>query len=587
MNDSIRQPEAGWMPTDWVEKARTATYRAVPWVLAGIVALLVLYPLLELMRQPFSNLPKVWQQASQLPSLGRILWNTVVLALGSMILAVFVAMILAWCRANMAGKAGAAAQVISILPLVVPPLAGVVGWAFLLSPSVGYLNVLLRKLPFLDGMESGPFDIYSLTWIVVITGIYLIPYAFVFLQAGLANIDPRLEDAARSAGSGWWGVQFRIVLPLLRPALLYGGGVVALLALGQFTAPLLLGRTKGIDVITTQLYRLTGAPPANYPLAAFIALPILLLALAGVAAQRSALRGGLRFVMTGKGAARARGHNALLMLPIIAYSVILVIPPIIGLVIVSLSPFWGAPLTLDSLSLSAFAEVLDSQAAISAVLNSVKYSAIATVLCLVLCLMAALVALRTQGFARALIDYVVNVPIAVPAILFGMAIFVSFALGPMMQFLRVNFGIRLYGSSALIVLAYIILVLPHGTRLVMSGIAQINPQLEAAARVFGSTLPGAVMRILVPLLRRNMASAAMLMFILLSHEFAASSLLFGPNTQVLSTLLYGQWDTGTYPRVAALALVMVAIALLGISLIAVLDGGRNGWRPRARNRAAR
>lgn len=587
MNNSNWQTAGPGISTEGFGRASNAIARAVPWVLAGIVALLVLYPLFELMRQPFSNLPKVWQQASQLPSLGRILWNTVVLALGSMILAVLVAMILAWCRANMAGKAGAAAQVISILPMVVPPLAGVVGWAFLMSPSVGYLNVLLRKLPFLSGMESGPFDIYSLTWIVVITGIYLIPYAFVFLQAGLANIDPRLEDAARSAGSGWWGVQFRIVLPLLRPALLYGGGVVALLALGQFTAPLLLGRTKGIDVITTQLYRLTGAPPANYPLAAFIALPILLLALAGVAAQRNALRGGLRFIMTGKGAARARGHNALLMLPIIAYSVILVIPPIIGLVIVSLSPFWGAPLTLDSLSLSAFTEVLDSQAAIAAVLNSVKYSAIATVLCLILCLMAALVALRTRGFARTLIDYVVNVPIAVPAILFGMAIFVSFALGPMMQFLRTSFGIRLYGSSALIVLAYIILVLPHGTRLVMSGIAQINPQLEAAARVFGSTLPGAVMRILVPLLRRNMASAAMLMFILLSHEFAASSLLFGPNTQVLSTLLYGQWDTGTYPRVAALALVMVAIAVAGISLIALLDGGRDGWRPRARTRAAR
>lgn len=558
---------------------RSIASSAVPWILAGIVSLLVLYPLFELMRQPFGDLPKVWQQAILLPSLGRIMLNTVILAVGSMVLAVLIAMVLAWCRSNMTGKAGAAAQVISILPLVVPPLAGVIGWAFLLSPSVGYLNVLLRKLPLLDTLESGPFDIYSLSWIVIITGIYLIPYAFVFLQAGLANIDPRLEDAARSSGSGWWGTQFRIVIPLLRPAILYGGGVVALLALGQFTAPLLLGRTKGIDVITTQLYRLTGAPPANYPLAAFIALPIVLLALAGVAGQRWALKGGLRFVMTGKGAAGARGHNALLMLPIILYSFLLVIPPIVGLVIVALLPFWGAPLTVESVSLAAFVEVLDSQAAMAAVWNSIKYSAIATVCCLLLSLMAAFVALRTRGTAKSIIDYVVNVPLAVPAILFGMAIFISFALGPMMMFLRQEFGIRLYGSSALIILAYVILVLPHGTRMVMSGIAQINPQLESAARIAGSTLAGAVMRIMVPLLRRNLASAAMLMFILLSHEFAASSLLFGPNTQVLSTLLYGQWDTGTYPRVAALALVMVAIAVAGISLIALMDNDRDSWRP--------
>ena len=126
-------------------------------------------------------------------------------------------------------------------------------------------------------------------------------------------------------------------------------------------------------------------------------------------------------------------------------------------------------------------------------------------------------------------------------------------------------------------LAYNFLVLPHGTRMVMSGMAQINPQLESAARVSGSTLPGAIWRVLVPLLRRNLASAAMLMFILLSHEFAASSLLFGANTQVLSTLQYGQWDTGTYPGVAAIALIMVVIAVAGIALIALLDTDRR-WR---------
>lgn len=551
----------------------------LPWLMAAIIAFLVLFPLFELMRQPFGDLAKVWNEAVLLPSLGRIMFNTVVLALGSMLIAILVAMVLAWCRANLTGKAGAATQVISILPLVVPPLAGVIGWAFLLSPSVGYLNVLLRRLPLLDTLESGPFDIYSLPWIVAITAIYLIPYAYVFLQAGLANIDPRLEDAARSAGSGWWGTQFRIVIPLLRPAILYGGGVVALLALGQFTAPLLLGRTKGIDVITTQLYRLTGAPPANYPLAAFIALPILLLALAGVAAQRQALKGGLRFIMSSKGSGRARGHSPWLMLPIIIYSIILVIPPIIGLIIVALSPYWGAPLSLATLGLDAFKEVYDSAVAMNATFNSIKYAAIATLTCLLLSLMASFVALRTRGVAKNIIDYVVNVPIAVPAILFGMAIFVSLALGPVMQLLRTWFGIHMYGSSFLIMLAYVILVLPHGTRMVMSGMAQINPQLEAAARVAGSTLPGAVWRIMVPLLRRHLASAAMLMFILLSHEFAASSLLFGPNTQVLSTLLYGEWDTGTYPRVAALALVMVAIAMVGISLIALFDTGRGGWRP--------
>jgi len=128
---------------------------------------------------------------------------------------------------------------------------------------------------------------------------------------------------------------------------------------------------------------------------------------------------------------------------------------------------------------------------------------------------------------------------------------------------------------------------PHGTRLVMSGISQINPQMEAAARVFGSSSLGTILRILIPLLRRNLVSAAMLMFILSSHEFAASALLVGPNTQVMSTVLYGQWDTGTFPSVAALALVMVAIATVGLIAIVMFDRSDNVVKSRkSRRRAA-
>src|SRR5690606_7969150 len=181
--------------------------------------------------------------------------------------------------------------------------------------------------------------------------------------------DPRLEDAARSAGSGWWGVQFRIVLPLLRPALVYGGGLVALLALGQFTAPLLLGRSQGIDVITTQLYRLTGAPPPDYPLATFIALPILLLALAGVAAQRQALRSSTRFVMSSKGTGRSRGHNPWLMIPVVLYSFLLVVPPIISLILVAITPYWGAPLTPYNNSLNAYYSIVDIRTVVPTTLH--------------------------------------------------------------------------------------------------------------------------------------------------------------------------------------------------------------------------
>src|SRR5690606_21264622 len=120
-----------------------------------------------------------------------------------------------------------------------------------------------------------------------------------------------------------------------------------------------------------------------------------------------------------------------------------------------------------NISLDAFRAIFSNTTVVSAIQNSLKFSLAATIICLALSTAAALVALRGKGAARVIVDYIVNIPIAVPAILFGMAIFVTFALGPVMQFVRSTFGITLYGSSAIIVAAYVVLVLPHGTRLAM------------------------------------------------------------------------------------------------------------------------
>jgi len=561
----IQRAKSQWAQLSWAP------------LFALFISFLVIYPIVELIRPPISNFWELLQEAIEMPRLGAILWRTTWLACGSMTLATLIALVLAWCRSNLFGRWGATAQIVAMVPLVIPPLAGVTGWAFLFSPNVGYLNVALRELPFFTDIMEGPFDVYTLPWIIGITAIYLIPYAFVFIQAGLANIDPRLEDAARTSGSSWWGVQCRIVLPLLRPSLIYGGSVVALLALGQFTAPLLLGRSKGIDVITTQLYRLTGTTPTNFPLAELIALPVLLLALVGVVVQRKLLGNQNRFSMASKGIGRGRSQNRWLLLPIALYCFLLVIPPLIGLLLVAGTPFWGAPIG-TSWEWTAFTEVFSSQLMKQAIFNSLQYSLIATCICIVICLCTALVTLRTTGRVKVILDFVINLPIAIPAILFGMGVFVTYALGPITLWFKSVTGYPLYGSGIIIILSYVILVLPHGTRLVMSGMTQIDPKLETAAMVFGSSQTGSVIRILVPLLRRNLVGSAMLMFILCSHEFAASVLLIGPETQVMSTVLYGQWDTGTYPQVAALALIMVAIALVGLAVIAVFDGDRIGYR---------
>ena len=143
-------------------------------------------------------------------------------------------------------------RILPILPIVVPAVASVVGWAFLFSPRPGYLNALCAICRGGTTSTEGPVDIYTMPWIVIITGFGLTSFVYLFVSAGFANISAEHLEAAQVAGSSTWGVFFKVTLPLLRPTLIYGGGVALLLGLGQFTAPLLLGRNGGIDVITTE-----------------------------------------------------------------------------------------------------------------------------------------------------------------------------------------------------------------------------------------------------------------------------------------------------------------------------------------------
>ena len=175
--------------------------------------------------------------------------------------------LLAFAASRLPAKLGFL-RVIPILPIVMPAIANIVGWAFLLSPGPGYLNVLLRKLPWWSGADTGPIDVYTVPWIILLTAFGLTSFVYLFVGAGMQNISSEHLEAAQVGGSSTLGVFFRIVLPLLRPSLIYGGGIALLLGLGQFTGPLLLGQNSGVKVLTTEMYRRASESPSDFAAAA-------------------------------------------------------------------------------------------------------------------------------------------------------------------------------------------------------------------------------------------------------------------------------------------------------------------------------
>ncbi|WP_236700521.1 ABC transporter permease subunit [Allosalinactinospora lopnorensis] len=108
----------------------------------------------------------------------------------------------------------------------------------------------------------------------------------------------------------------------------------------------------------------------------------------------------------------------------------------------------------------------------------------------------------------------------------------------------------------------------------MTAMLSLGDSYNEASRTSGAGFLTTNLRVVLPLLRPTIFGAVALMFILLTHEFAASLLVRAATTQVMGTVLFDLWTNGSYPMVAAIAMVMTCVTALGV-VVAMLLGGRN------------
>ena len=358
---------------------------------------------------------------------------------------------------------------------------------------------------------------------------------------------------------------FRVTLPLLRPSLIYGGGVALLLGLGQFTAPLLLGENNNISVLTTDMYRATQQTPAQYDIAAALGSPLLIFGVLILILNKTLLGDVSRFVTHGGKSFRPVTKSSKFgAASLIVYGLVATVLPVVGLVLVGLSPYWSGQLHPSQFTLNAFHEIFHDGAILTGIRTSVVTSVIAVAVTLPLGYFAAVILRRRGQFKvlRPVLDVTVALPLSIPAVIFGVGFLFAYTHEPFI----------LYGTKWVLVLVYITLMVPFATRMMLSGMVALGDSYIEASRVCGAGAIRTHLRILVPLMRGTFAAAAALIFILLANEFAASLLVRAPTQNVMGTILYNYYGNGLYPQVACTALVMVGVTGAGV-LVAMLLGG--------------
>ncbi|WP_188547631.1 ABC transporter permease [Rhodococcoides trifolii] len=532
----------------------------------AVLAYLVVLPMVRLQMLAFEDGAAGYRAQYGRFDIAKTLGTTASLALGSLVIAMVLGTLLAFAASRLPAKMGWL-RIIPILPIVMPAVASIVGWAFLLSPGPGYLNVVLRLLPWWSGSDSGPIDIYTVPWIIILTGFGLTSFVYLFVSSGMQNISSEHLEAAQTSGSSTVGIFFKIVLPLLRPSLIYGGGIALLLGLGQFTGPLLLGQNSGVKVLTTEMYSRVTQSPSDFAAAAAAGSPLVIFGIVLVLVQKALLGNQTRFVTHGgKAFAPSTGRATWATVTISVFALFALVIPLVGLVIVSLSPYWSGSLSWSLLTLDNFRTLLSTDAVVQSVLTSVLTSLGAVVICIPLGYLMANLLVRGRRFKilATIADLMTALPLGIPAVIFGVGFLLTYTEPPFI----------LYGTRTVIVLVYIVLMLPFATRMQMTAMLSLGNTYNEASATSGASPFVTTMRIMLPLMRPTILSAVALMFILLTHEFAASLLVRASTTQVMGTLLFDMWQNGSYPLVAAMALLMTAVTTIGVA-IAMLVGGRN------------
>jgi iron(III) transport system permease protein len=559
-------PIASSRPERW----RRSLAGQAPWIgLAALVTVLALIPIIPLQVRAFADGGAGIRQLLDMPGLGAVVRNTLLLGFGAMAVGMVIGTSLALSVYAMPNRLQSFLSFTPVLPMIIPSVAHVVGFVFLFSPENGYANILLRQLPFVGGGDNGPVNVYTPMWIIIYTGLHLSAFVYLFVFSGLKSLGADYNQAARVNGAGTLRVLFTVTLPMLRPVFVYAGMVSLLLSLGQFTGPLVLGRREGLDVLTTRMFVLTSDYPINYALVAALGTPLLVAALFLIFLQRRMVGDQKRFV--GRGAMSmertpaSRAASFVATTYVVGFVFLSAILPLIALGYVSLSPFWSGRLSLDGLTFEHYSQAFAGAALRDAVLTSLVVTVVGVLVVMPLGLLVAIALTNKDRIWRPIavvVDVFAALPLAVPGALVGFGFL--FALSAP--------AVGLYGTRTALIIAYVTIMLPYAVRYQLATLISLGAQTTEASRVSGAGVLRTFGRIVLPLARGGMAASAAVMFVLLIHEFGVSLLLRSPDSTVMSVLLYDQFSTGSYPQVGVTAVVMTVITAAGV-IAALVFGG--------------
>jgi iron(III) transport system permease protein len=227
-------------------------------------------------------------------------------------------------------------------------------------------------------------------------------------------------------------------------------------------------------------------------------------------------------------------------------------------------PSWDV---FSRMTLEHYRAVADMAKAGTALKNSLVLGLGSATLVMGFMAVAAWLVVRSRVPGRQAVDHLAFVPLVIPGLVLGLSI----------SFVYLRSPVPIYGTLYILLIAYCTRYMPYGMRYAVTSMQQIAGELEESAQVSGASWWQTFRRVLLPLLSPGLLAGWIYILVVSVRELSSSILLYSPGNEVLSILIWEQFQNGQFTELSALGVLMV-LTLVVLVTIAYKLGAKVGLR---------
>ena len=516
------------------------------------IIFLLLSPIISIIFSSFENTFSLWEHLFQ-TRLKFYLYNTFILMLGVGFTTFFIGVSLAWliCKYDFFMK-----NVIEwalLLPLALPSYIVAYCYTDFFEYS-GFLQTSIRELFNFNSSNDYFFpEIRSLGGAIFVISFVLYPYIYLITKVAFKSTPSSLFELAELNGKNQF---YYVALPLAKPAIIAGLSLVLMETVSDFgTVDFFAVETITLGIFNLWLGMNNLAGASQLALIGFFFIMILL-------AFELSARKKQKFNDT-----KIRGYNGLNQKISIHHNIfiffICIIPIIFGFII--------PVLILLENSISYF-DIQNLHNLILITKNSFFISFVATVI-IILTTILLTIGLKFQGFkGLSFLSTIAGIGYAFPGVILalGSLFFVSSletSINALLLFLDINQNLVLIGSFYILIFTYVCRFNAVAFGAINSGINRLPPNMVEASLTLGNSFWYSLKKVLFPIIKPSILTAAILTFVDIVKELPITLLLRPLNFETLATYVYQFASDEMLGRASTAALIIVLIGLIPILFI--------------------